>query len=267
MDPVTLTCGVAGLGLLALGKHFFNGGSVSSELLSHTNLSGKVIIVTGPSVAGIGYEAANLFYSKGATVILACRSLSSGEQVQQEILNQQKTSKTGSVQVMKLDLADLASVKSFCVDFIEKYDRLDVLLNNAGIMMTPHGVTKQNVELQFGTNHLGHFLLTKLLIDLIKKSNGRVISVSSRAGEQWGPLTKDEATPVTSSKKSVLSGFCSFDLNTLNNECKEVKTERLYGRSKFSNMVFTRKLEREFRSDPNTTATAYSLHPGVVRTR
>ena len=261
------------------GKQYINGGMVPPELLSHTDLSEKVAIITGASMGGIGHETASALYRLGANVVIAVRDVNAGEKVQQEILNHVKNIKRarnhttgkpivyGSVQVIKLDLADLDSVKLFADEFLDRYDRLDILVNNAGIMMTPHGTTKQGIEKQFGTNHLGHFLLTHLLLDILKKSNGRVINLSSRAGEHWVG-GEDETRLVTdpSTKKNVMSGFASFALDTVNHECKDIKEERLYGRSKFANMVFARRLEREFRKDPTTMATAYSVHPGVVRT-
>ncbi|KAG2391875.1 hypothetical protein C9374_013360 [Naegleria lovaniensis] len=265
-----LTLGVVGIvtfiAALTLGKLYFNGGYVPSNLLNHTNLNGKVAIVTGPSLGGIGFEAAAYLYSRGATVILGVRNVSNGDIVQQEILKKYPKRNASTLKVIALDLSDLQSVKSFVKTFKEQYDRVDLLLNNAGIMMTPYSTTKQGVEIQFGTNHLGHFLLTYLLLNDIKQSNGRVINVSSRAGEHW-VKGREETQVVVDQSRHALRGFSSFTLNTVQGDGKEIPSDRLYGRSKFANMVFTKRLEKELRKDPNTFASAFSLHPGVVRTQ
>lgn len=133
------------------------------------DLTGKVIIVTGAN-SGIGLEAAKEFARKDAQTILACRSMDKAQvalaELQAEIPNAQ-------AEIMQLDLASLASVRRFVETFKAKYDRLDVLVNNAGIMMTPYGVTEDGFEQQFGVNHLGHFALTGLLLDLLTDTPGR----------------------------------------------------------------------------------------------
>ncbi|MCK5456097.1 MAG: SDR family NAD(P)-dependent oxidoreductase, partial [Melioribacteraceae bacterium] len=96
------------------------------------------------------------------------------------------------VEVMKIDLSDLSSVKSFADEFINKYDKLDILINNAGVMMPPYSKTKDGFELQFGTNHLGHFALTLQLLDLIKKTpDSRIVNVSSTA-HNFGSINFDD---------------------------------------------------------------------------
>ncbi|MDX1379217.1 MAG: SDR family NAD(P)-dependent oxidoreductase, partial [Anaerolineales bacterium] len=145
------------------------------------DLTGKVIIVTGAN-SGIGYEAAKEFARKGAQTILACRSVDKAQralnQIRAEVPNAQ-------VEIMQLDLASLKSIHSFTETYKSKFDRLDVLVNNAGIMMTSYGVTDDGFERQFGTNHLGHFTLTGLLIDPLKNTpNSRVVNVSSNGHRQ-----------------------------------------------------------------------------------
>ena len=118
------------------------------------DLTGKVIIVTGGN-SGLGYESVKAFAEKGAEVILACREESKGEAVKKE-LGQTK----GKIVVMQLDLASFASIKEFAEKFNKNYKKLDVLLNNAGIMTTPYFTTEDGLEGQNGVNHFGHFLLT-----------------------------------------------------------------------------------------------------------
>ena len=146
------------------------------------DLTGKVIIVTGGN-SGLGYESVKAFTEKGAEVILASRSVEKGEAACMEIL---KEIPEGKIKVMSLDLMDFSSIKDFANEFHKKYDRLDVLLNNAGIMMVPYGLTTDGFERQFGTNHLGHFALTGLLIDLLVNTpESRIVNVSSN-GHRFG---------------------------------------------------------------------------------
>ncbi|MFW9994204.1 MAG: SDR family NAD(P)-dependent oxidoreductase [Candidatus Odinarchaeota archaeon] len=135
--------------------------------------------------SGIGYETARALVHKGATVILACRNEEKGEASELQI--SQEDSK-GKAVFMQLDLSDLASVRRFSLEYANRYDKLDILINNAGIMRTPFGKTADGFELQFGTNYLGHFALTGLLLNLIIRTpQARVFTVSSggpRGGSQ-----------------------------------------------------------------------------------
>ena len=141
-------------------------------------LDGKVMIVTGGN-SGTGYESVKEFAGKGAEVILACRNTEKGNNAKKEIIALYPQAK---IIIMHLDLMDLASVRNFSDTFRTRYSGLDVLLNNAGIMMVPYGLTKDGFESQMGTNHLGHFALTGLLLDLIIKTpNSRVVNISSNA--------------------------------------------------------------------------------------
>jgi len=204
------------------------------------DLSGKVIIVTGGN-SGLGFESVKAFVEKGADVILASRSMENGTKAKKEI---EKASPNGKITVIQLDLMDLTSVKNFTDDFRKKYNRLDVLLNNAGIMTTPYFLTKNGFEAQMGTNHLGHFALTGLLIDVIKKTPGsRVVNVSSAAHKQ---------------------GKMDFD-NLLFENGKEYSPIKSYGRSKLSNLLFTYELQRKFES-LKIDAIAVAAHPGVAQT-
>ncbi len=204
------------------------------------DLTGKVIVVTGAN-SGIGFEAAKEFARKGAQTILACRSMDKAQaaltQIQTEI-------PAALADVMHLDLANLASVRQFAEAFKAKYDRLDVLLNNAGIMMCPYGTTADGFERQLGINHLGHFALTGLLIDrLLATPRARVVNVSSTA-HRFGTL--------------------DFD-NLMYEGGKGYTPLGAYGRSKLANLLFTYELQRRFEAT-GADAIAVAAHPGTSNT-
>jgi len=143
--------------------------------------SGRVAIITGGN-SGIGFETSKEFARNGAQTILACRNMEKARAALDEI---KAEIPDAPAEIMLLDLANLESVRDFVEAFKAKYDRLDVLLNNAGIMMVPYGTTEDGFERQFGTNHLGHFALTGLLIDhLIETPGSRVVNVSSNGHRQ-----------------------------------------------------------------------------------
>lgn len=201
-----------------------------------TRLDGKTVIVTGANT-GIGKETARDLARRGARVILACRNLEKARLAADDIKNSTGSDK---VLVKHLDLASLKSVRHFAKEIIEEERRLDILINNAGIMWCPHWKTEDGFEMQFGTNHLGHFLLTNLLLDLLKKSApSRVVTVSSKAHER---------------------GFMNFD--DLNSE-KEYDYKFAYAQSKLANVLFSRELSKRLKG---TGVTTYSLHPGVIYT-
>lgn len=204
------------------------------------DLTGKVIIVTGAN-NGIGYEAAKEFTRKGAHTILACRNMEKAqkalEKIKAEIPN-------ADAEVMTLDLANLQSVRQFTEAFKAKFNRLDVLLNNAGIMMVPYGKTADGFERQLGTNHLGHFALTGLLLDTLLSTPGsRIVNISSLAHRQ---------------------GYMDFD--NLQFENGEGYTpQKAYGRSKLANLLFTYELQRRLEARGADTI-ALAAHPGISNT-
>jgi len=198
------------------------------------DLSYKTAIVTGAN-SGIGYEMALALARKNATVILACRNKEKGAAAIQQILLEHPKAKTN---MMQLDLSDLASVHHFVAEFADHYNRLDILINNAGIMRTPFGRTADGFELQFGTNHLGHFALTGLLLNFIVQTpKARVITVSS-GGERFGKIHFDN----------------------LNAE-KDYDAGAAYGQSKLANLLFTYELQRRFEA-AGLDAIAAAAHPG-----
>ncbi|HDR52125.1 MAG TPA: SDR family NAD(P)-dependent oxidoreductase, partial [Mariniphaga anaerophila] len=201
------------------------------------DLNGKVIIVTGGN-SGLGFESVKTFAGKGAEVILASRSKENGEKAKTEILEKVPD---GKIEVAQLDLADLESVRRFVKNFQQKHSRLDVLLNNAGIMTTPYFTTKDGFEGQVGTNHLGHFALTGLLLPVLKKTpKSRVVNVSSMAHKQ---------------------GKMDFN-NLLFENGKGYSPMKSYGRSKLANLLFTYELQRFFESN-NIDSISVAAHPGV----
>ncbi len=200
--------------------------------------TGRVVIITGAN-SGIGYETACALAKKGATVIMACRNQQKGEAAAQQIRNENPK---GAVEVMQLDLGDLDSVRAFAHEFKQQRDRLDLLINNAGIMHPPFGETKQGFETQFGVNHLGHFALTGLLLDLTMRTpQARIVTVSSGAHR-----------------------FGRMDFDDLNAE-KGYRANAAYGRSKLANLLFTYELQRKLEA-AGSEAIAVAAHPGWTAT-
>jgi NAD(P)-dependent dehydrogenase (short-subunit alcohol dehydrogenase family) len=198
------------------------------------DLTGRVAMVTGAN-SGIGFETARALARRDATVILACRNPPRGDAAVRRIDQEYPEAKA---ELVELDLADLASVRRFADEFASDYERLDILVNNAGIMRTPFGQTADGFELQFGTNHLGHFALTGLLLNrLIRTPRARVVTVSS-GGHRFGEI----------------------DFDNLNGE-KKYDRGGAYGQSKLANLLFTYELQRKFESAGVDTI-AVAAHPG-----
>lgn len=203
------------------------------------DLTNKIIIVTGAN-SGLGFEATKIFSKKNATVIMACRSLTKANEAKERILKEYKDAK---LLPMLLNLGSLKSIKDFAKTFGTKFKKIDILLNNAGIMTVPFGLTEDGFELQNGVNHLGHFALTSQLFDLIKHTEGaRIVNVSSLAHKQ---------------------GKMDFD-NYLfeHGQYKEMKS---YARSKLSNLLFTYELDRRIK-EKGYHIKVLAAHPGVSST-
>jgi NAD(P)-dependent dehydrogenase (short-subunit alcohol dehydrogenase family) len=189
--------------------------------------TGRTVIVTGAN-SGIGRVTAATLAAKGARVVLVVRDLDRGRQA--------ATQMSGEVEVRRLDLADLASVREFGEQWQQP---VDVLINNAGIMALPEGRTADGFELQFGTNHLGPFALTNLLLPQITE---RVVTVSSNA-HRYG----------------------SLELDDLNWHRRSYQPWRAYGQTKLANLLFTLELERRLEAD-GSPVRAYAAHPGYAAT-
>ena len=214
--------------------------SINWTIESIPDLTGKTVLVTGGN-SGLGFEAVKAFGQNGAFVVMACRSLAKGEEAKKQLI---ELNPTASISVMELDLTDLKSIHCFVNQFKENHSRLDILLNNAGIMMVPYGLTKDGFENQMGTNHLGHFALTAQLLELLKTTpNSRVVNVSSMAHK---------------------SGVMDTD-NLLYENGKDYSPIKAYGRSKLSNLLFTYELQRFFEKNKIDTI-AVAAHPGVSDT-
>ncbi|MFD4462317.1 SDR family NAD(P)-dependent oxidoreductase [Nocardia sp. NPDC058480] len=194
---------------------------------------GRVAIVTGANT-GLGFETARMLAERGATVVLAVRDIEKGRQAAARI--------NGDVTVQALDLASLDSIRSAAADLRAAHPRIDLLINNAGVMYTPRQTTADGFEVQFGTNHLGHFAFTGLLLDrLLPVPGSRVVTVSSTGHR--------------------IRAAIHFD---------DLQWERSYGRigaygqSKLANLMFTYELQRRPASHGTTVAVA--AHPGVSNT-
>ncbi|MCG8672189.1 MAG: oxidoreductase [Pseudomonadales bacterium] len=202
------------------------------------NQSGKLVLITG-SNSGIGLEAAKVLAKQQAHVVLACRNPEKGTAALEEI---KAEIPTATVDFMQLDLASLDSVRSFTEAFKAKFDHLDVLINNAGVMAPPFGTTADGFESQFGTNHLGHFALTGQLLPLLEAAeSGRVVVLSSIA-HRMGKI----------------------NFNNLNSE-KRYSRWIAYGQSKLANLMFAKELQRRLEK-AGSKVVAVAAHPGYSST-
>ncbi len=197
--------------------------------------TGKTAIVTGAN-SGIGFETARELARKGASVILACRDPGRGAAAIEAIKSELPEAR---VELATLDLGSLASVRAFAEGFRQGSESLDLLINNAGVMMPPYGKTEDGFELQIGINHLGHFALTGLLLDrLLATPGARVVTVSSGA-HRWGGV----------------------DLKDLSWEKKRYSKMKSYGQSKLANLLFTFELQRRL-AEIGAEVIAVAAHPG-----
>ena len=214
-----------------MSKHNWNAEQLGDQ-------TGRVAIVTG-SNSGIGFETARVLAEKGADLVMACRNLAKANPKAEEIRNANPGAK---IEVMELDLSDLPSVSAFADAFRAKHARLDLLINNAGIMMPPYGQTAQGFETQFGVNHLGHFALTGALLDLVTSTPGaRIVTVSS-----------------------VAHYFGNINFSDLNGESR-YSAQAAYAQSKLANLLFTHELQRRLRAAGKDTL-AVAAHPGWTET-
>ncbi len=200
---------------------------------------GKVVIITG-STSGLGKEACRVLAEKGAKVIMAIRNAAKGEGVVKEI---RQDVPEADIEVMELDLGSLKSIKGFADKFSGQFDRLDILINNAGVMMCPFSKTEDGFEIQMGTNHLGHFALTGHLMPLLKKTEGSRIVATSSMGHRMG----------------------NIDFSDINWEKRKYNTGKAYGDSKLANLYFTYELARKLKGDSHDPMVV-AAHPGVTST-
>jgi NAD(P)-dependent dehydrogenase (short-subunit alcohol dehydrogenase family) len=201
-------------------------------------MQGKVVVITGGN-AGIGKEAAVVLAQRGATVAITARDAARGAAALADI--RQRAGRTDdSVAVLPLDLSSFASTRALAADLLDRYDRLDVLLNNAGLVLRDRRETAEGFEMTFGVNHLGHFLLTGLVLDRLRATPGaRVVNVSSHA------------------HKGARNGLDFDDLQST----RRYRAFAVYSRTKLANILFTRELARRL---DGSGVTANALHPGLV---
>jgi len=204
---------------------------------------GRTVVITGANT-GLGFETARVFAARGARVVLACRDLGRAKEAAARILggSSQPAATPEDVQAVRLDLASLASVREAADEIGSAYGQVDLLINNAGVMMTPRGRTADGFELQLGVNHLGHFALTGLLLGrMLDREGSRVVTVSSNGHK---------------------SGRIDFDDLQLQRRYRRMGA---YYQSKLANLMFAYELQRRLAAAGARTQ-ALAAHPGKART-
>lgn len=215
----------------------FGAHTTTDEVLDGIDLNGKLALVTGGS-SGLGAETARALASKGVRVVITARNMSKGEAVASDICT---STGNNDIEVQELELGSLTSVHNFAEKFLAKHNALDILINNAGVMACPFDKTEDGFEMQFGTNHLGHFLLTGLLCPaLLKAAPSRIVLLSS-SGHRYSPV--------------IFEDICY--------EQRPYDKWNAYGQSKTANILHAVELNR--RLGPQGVH-AYSLNPGAIIT-
>ncbi|KAJ0427446.1 putative very-long-chain 3-oxoacyl-CoA reductase [Helianthus annuus] len=227
------------------GESGFGASSTAEDVTHGIDGTGLTALVTGAS-SGIGLETTRVLALRGVHVVMAVRNTETGKKVKENIITEIPNAK---VDVMELDLSSLASVRTFAADYCSSGLPLNILINNAGVMAPPFTLSKDKIELQFATNHLGHFLLTNLLLETMKntsrehKKEGRIVNVSS-----MGHLMANKGI--------------YFD--KINDE-SSYSPLYAYGQSKLANILHANELTRHFKEE-KVELTANSLHPGAIAT-
>ena len=201
------------------------------------SMEGKICIITGAN-SGIGKATAIGLAKMNATIVMMCRSKERGEEAQKEIIELTGNKK---MDLLLCDLSSQESIRKFVSEFKSKYQKLHVLINNAGVMLSKRGISVDGFEMNFAVNHLAPFLLTNLLLDALKKSApSRIINVSSAAHR-----------------------MAKIDFDDLQSEKRKYRLMKIYGASKLALMLFSYELSRKLEG---TSVTVNTLHPGVVNT-
>ncbi len=208
----------------------FNKDTTTDEVLDGIDLTGKTVVITG-GTSGLGEESARAMAAKGAKVTITGRNLEKAQAVADRI--------DGDVSVEELELGSFTSIRAFAERVLEAHPRIDILINNAGVMASPYMETSDGFELQFGSNHLGHFLMTTLLMPALG-AGSRVVALSSSA-HQFAPVMFDDI------------GFKSKDYDKW----------AAYGQSKTANALFAVGLNARLKEKG---AEAFAVHPGVIQT-
>ncbi|XP_028758225.1 short-chain dehydrogenase TIC 32, chloroplastic [Neltuma alba] len=228
------------------GPSGFGSASTAEQVTEGIDAANLTAIVTG-GASGIGLEAARVLALRKAHVIIAARNMEAAKEAKQLILQENESAR---VDILKLDLCSIKSVRSFVDNFIALDLPLNVLINNAGVMFCPFQVSEDGIEMQFATNHLGHFLLTNLLLDKMKQTakasgvEGRIINLSSIAHT----YTYEEG--IRFDKINDQIGYSD---------------KKAYGQSKLANILHANELSRRLQEE-GVNITANSVHPGVIMT-
>lgn len=203
-----------------------------SRYTKNTRIDGKVVLITGANT-GIGKETAIALAQRGGKIYIACRSTERGNAARNDIIHRSKSS---NVHYRQLDLASMKSIRKFVTEFVAEESQLHILINNAGVFACPQSQTEDGFEMQFGVNHLGHFLLTNLLLD--KLTPARIINVTSMLHLK-GEINKDDLM------------FEKHDYDPF----------IAYNQSKLANVIFTKELSRRY-----PQISSFTLHPGLINT-
>lgn len=219
----------------------FGATTTADEVLDGIDLSGKLVVITG-GASGLGQETARAMAAKGAQIVIPVRDMAKGEAAVADIKG---SVPDADIALMECDLGKLANIQAFAKAFLVQHDRIDVLINNAGVMACPHMTTGDGLEMQFGTNHIGHFLLTNLLMPAILKAaesgeGARIVNLSSRGHH-----------------------FDTVHFDDLHFEARDYDKWLSYGQAKTANIMFTIGLEKRL-GDKGVHALA--VHPGGIRT-
>ncbi len=219
----------------------FGADTTTDEVLDGIDMTGRRVLITGAS-GGLGEETARAMASKGAIVTITARDMAKGEAVAEKI---RKSTGNPNIDVRELELSVPDSVRAFAAGYLADHDSLDLLINNAGVMARPLGRTVEGWEMQFATNHIGHFLLTNLLISALKKSAAdgrkpRIVNLSSAAHR-----------------------FGTVDFDDIHFDNREYDKWGAYGQSKTANVLFSVELNKRLADDG---ITANALHPGGIMT-
>ncbi len=210
---------------------------MSLSIDSIPSQKGRIVVITGAN-SGLGFETTKFFASKEATVVMACRNLQNGEMARDLVIQEFPEAE---LKLMLLDLGDLSSIRRFVKLYNEKYDRLDILFNNAGLMAIPKTITKDGFEAQFGVNHLGHFALTGLLLDrILATEKSRIVTIGS-VFHYIGRINIED--PMAENRRYSKWGG--------------------YTQSKLANLLFTFELQRKLH---NHSTMAVAAHPGYAKT-
>ncbi|KOC62079.1 Retinol dehydrogenase 13 [Habropoda laboriosa] len=226
------TTGITIVGSVYLLKDYLGG--VVYQTNEH--MKDKIVIVTGAN-SGIGREVALDLAKHEATVIMACRDM---DKCEIERVQMVMETRNKYIYCRKCDLASQTSIRNFVNEFKKEHKKLHILINNAGVMSCPKTYTEEGIEMQLGVNHMGHFLLTNLLLDVLKDSApARIINVSSAAHKRG-----------------------KINLKDLNSQ-EDYEPSAAYAQSKLANILFTRELANKLKG---TDVTVNAVHPGIVRT-